>query len=70
MDSKREARSGLTARRWTPEEAAAIHKSIRRNHVAFWGWGAPPMWDFPTLHATYPHLAAVLREVVDCERAS
>ena len=53
--------------RWTPEEATAIHKSIRRNHVAFYGWGRPAMWDWPTLFACYPNLALTLREVVKAE---
>lgn len=51
----------------TPHEATAIHKSIRRNHVAFTGYGRPTSWDWPTLRATYLHLAEVLRAVIDAE---
>lgn len=48
----------------TPEEATAVHKSIRRNHDAFTGYGHPTAWDFPTLYATYPNLALALRIIV------
>jgi len=57
----------MNNRRWTPEEATAIHKSIRRNHVAFNGWGRPAMWDFPTLRVTYPNLADTLKAVIAAE---
>jgi hypothetical protein len=60
----------VKAPRWTPEEATAIHKSIRRNHVAFNGWGRPATWDLPTLRATYPNLADTLKAVIASENGA
>lgn len=46
--------------------ALAVWKSIFRHLHK--GWGASSSWDYPTLYATYPDVAVVVREAITLAR--